>query len=141
MIWSSCPQDDKCDSINMDDDPKMTVSIWKMTISIWEMTVSIWKMTASKMGDDRIDMGEDSIDMRDDSIDIGDDSIDMGYLVTLVLNDLPTRRPFWLRCGLLPVTRGLHLSTYQLNVSTFGALLRSSSQSVVSTCLWARLCI
>jgi len=30
------------DSIDMEDDLKMTVSIWKMTVSIWEMTVSIW---------------------------------------------------------------------------------------------------
>jgi hypothetical protein len=29
------------DSIDMDDDLKMTVSIWRMTVSIWEMTVSM----------------------------------------------------------------------------------------------------
>jgi len=31
-------------SINMEDDLKMTVSIWKMTISIWEIAVSLWDM-------------------------------------------------------------------------------------------------
>jgi len=30
------------DSIVIEDDCKMTVSIWKMTVSIWKMTVSIW---------------------------------------------------------------------------------------------------
>jgi len=35
------------DHIDMEDDLKMTKSIWKMTVSIWEMTVSIWEMTVS----------------------------------------------------------------------------------------------
>ena len=30
------------DSIDMEDDLKMTVSIWEITVSIWKMTVSIW---------------------------------------------------------------------------------------------------
>ena len=30
------------DSIDMEDDLMMTVSIWELTVSIWEMTVSIW---------------------------------------------------------------------------------------------------
>ena len=30
------------DGIDMEDDLKMTVSIWEMTVSIWEMTVSMW---------------------------------------------------------------------------------------------------
>jgi hypothetical protein len=30
------------DSIDMEDDLIMTVSIWEMTVSILEMTVSIW---------------------------------------------------------------------------------------------------
>jgi len=36
------------DSIDMEGDLKMTVSIWKMTVSIWETTVPIWKMTVSR---------------------------------------------------------------------------------------------
>ena len=32
----------EADSIDMEDELKITVSIWEMTISIWEMTVSIW---------------------------------------------------------------------------------------------------
>ena len=30
------------DSIDMEDDLNMTVSIWKMTVSVCKMTVSIW---------------------------------------------------------------------------------------------------
>ena len=30
------------DSVDMEDDHEITVSIWEMTVSIWNMTVSIW---------------------------------------------------------------------------------------------------
>ena len=35
------------DSIDLEDDLKMTASIWEMTVSIWKITVSIWKTTVS----------------------------------------------------------------------------------------------
>ena len=44
VILSTRRQDD---SIGMEADLKMTVSIWKMTVSIWKMTVSMWKMRVS----------------------------------------------------------------------------------------------
>jgi len=62
------------------------------------------------------DMGDDSIDMGDDSIDMGDDHIDMGYLVTLPAALHQQRVP---RALQLPRDRGLHSSTFRLNVSTF----------------------
>jgi hypothetical protein len=60
----------------MEDDLKMTISVWIMAVSIWRM-IFRWKYRCKALPSD------DSIDMEDDSIDKDDDSIDMGYLVTL----------------------------------------------------------